>query len=146
VKRAFTASVTAVILLGLLSISGAHAQSGCTDLTLTGSYGFSDSGFATPGPTVKGNEVPFATVGVLTFDGAGNVSVSYTTVLNGAISTNLTGSGTYTLDSGCAGSMSFTTGAAAGVTYNIVTVGGGAEVFGIATVGGATQTLDAKKL
>ena len=149
----FLATATALALLVLApaakkaipSISVVHAQSGCTDATLTGNYGFSDSGFVSNNRTGSGNEVPLSAVGVLTFDGAGNASISYTVADNGTILTNVTGSGTYAVDSGCAGSISFTSGAAAGITFNIVTVGGGTEVLGIPTVTGTTQTLDAKK-
>lgn len=143
-RRTLTVSMAAGLVLALLALAPAvHAQGGCSDATLTGNYGFIDSGFDARNKT--GNEVPASAVGVLGFDGAGNASISYTVAINGTLTSNVTGSGTYTLGSDCTGSLSFTTGGAAGVSFNIVTVNGGTEVLGIFTVTGATQTLDAKK-
>jgi len=145
-RRTLTASLVAGLVLALLALAPAvHAQSGCSDTTLTGNYGFSDSGFFAKSPTGAGQEVPLAAVGVLTFDGAGNASISYTVSGDGSITPNVSGSGTYTVGSDCTGSISFTTGGAAGITFNIVTVNSGTEVLGIPTVTGTTQTLDAKK-
>ncbi len=156
-NRTFVASLVAATALALLvlafaaknripSIPVVHAQSGCGDATLTGNYGFSDSGFfASKSRNGAGNEVPLSAVGMFTFDGAGNASVSYTIAANGTINTNASGSGTYTISSACTGLISFTAGDAAGVAYNIVVVNGATEVLGIPTVAGTTQTLDAKK-
>jgi len=156
-KRTLTALLAATTVLVLLALAPAakntipampvvHAQSGCGAASLSGNYGFTESGFfASKSRTGTGNEVPLSAVGVFTFDGAGNASISYTVAGNGAITANVTGSGTYAVGSDCTGSISFTTGAAAGITYNIVTVNGGAEVLGIPTVAGTTQTFDAKR-
>ena len=156
-KRTLTALLAAASLLTLLALAPAakdvipsvpvvHAQSGCDDATLTGNYGFTDSGFfASKSRAGSGNEVPLSAVGVVTFDGAGDASVSYTVAGNGAITANVTGSGSYAVGSDCTGSISFTTGAAAGITYNVVTVNGGTEVLGIPTVAGTTQTFDARR-
>lgn len=74
----------AIVLVVLPNSITAHAQ--CSNATLTGTYAMIWSGFTTPkGP--KGNEVPWAGVAVVTFDGAGNSSASWTTALNGAIYT-----------------------------------------------------------
>jgi hypothetical protein len=121
-----------------------HA-SGCTDATLTGNYAIIWSGFATPGNSTTGNEVPWAGAGVLKFDGAGNFSASWTNALDGKILTGLTAAGTYTVNSNCTGSLSFTTGDVTDVTANIVIVGGGVEVFAIDTTAGTTLALDLKK-
>src|SRR5579859_1379649 len=86
-----------------------YAQSGCTNATLTGNYGFiQPSGFIAPGHSVNGAEVPWEGVGVLTFDGAGNFSANYSVSVNGNVFTNQTGSGPYAVNSDCTGSASFT--------------------------------------
>lgn len=150
ILRAFLAlAVSATLVFVVTSwkhgVMPVHAQGGCSVATLTGTYAFKDPGFVAPGHSVTGAEVPFAAMGVEAFDGAGNVSASYTLVINGAISTGLTGSGTYTVNSDCTGSVSFTTGDAAGLTFNIAIIGGGTEAFGIHTSSGITGALDAKK-
>lgn len=137
-------TLAAMLFLGTVPKRGAsvvHAMSGCTNATLTGNYAFSNPGFTTPSHSVTGEEDPFVSVGVLVFDGAGNVSVSYTLAFKGKISPGLTGTGTYAVSSDCTGSMSFPT----IVDFNTVIVGGGAEVFGIETTPSFTGSFDAKK-
>ncbi len=119
-----------------------HAQGGCSDATLTGNYPFVLSGASTPGHSVTGkNNVPTAAVGVLTFDGAGGLALTYTVVFNGK-ATTASDTGTYTVNSDCTGTFTDTT---INVHFNLVTVGGGTEVFGIETDPGFTDTFDAKK-
>jgi hypothetical protein len=89
-------------------------------------------------------------VGVSTFDGAGNVSATYTDMSPGkpgGYGTPIqgTGSGTYTVNSDCTGSVSFTSGTAAGITFNMVIISGGTEVFGINTTPLVIATADFKK-
>jgi ABC-type Fe3+-siderophore transport system permease subunit len=130
------------------TVRAVYASNGCTDATLTGNYAFNFTGFTTPVfPNVEGQEVPIAAVGVFTFDGAGNFSTSFTSALNGDISTGNTASGTYTVNSNCTGSIAWTTGPFAGVTFNMAVIGGGPEIFGIDTdkTAGITATFDAKK-
>jgi len=83
-------------------------------------------------------------VGVLAFDGAGTLSVSFTDVQQGVASTETDG-GTYTVNPDCTGSILTTTGPSAGITFNMVIIGGGAEIFGINTTAGFTSSFDAKK-
>lgn len=116
-----------------------HAQTGCSNATLTGNYPFTYTGHSTMGQS----NVPNAAVGVFTFDGAGNLSESYTFVLNGvAKTTSAPHKGTYTVNSDCTGTA---TDATVGIHFNLVTVGGGSEVFGVQTDPGFTDTFDAKK-
>jgi|SRR5215471_18791937 len=152
-SRIFSALLASAVLVALVTVTttskhgvrAVYARSGCTDATLTGNYAFSQPGFTTPNKSVKGNEDPAAAVGVFAFDGAGNISSSYTVAFKGVISAGQTGSGTYTVNSDCTGSISFTAGDAAGFTLNTVIVGGGIEIFGIATTPSYTVTVDAKK-
>jgi hypothetical protein len=120
-----------------------HAQSGCSNATLSGNYGLTFQGF----DIVRGgmNSVPFAGAGVLGFDGGGNVSISLTTALNGQISPVDTSAGTYTVNSDCTGALSLTTGNAAGETLYLVIVSSGREVLGMSTLNTQTLTFDAKK-
>ena len=151
-KRIIGISLTLTVAAALLALFPdlkgtmpiAHAQSGCSDATLTGNYPFIYTGNGAPGHSVREqNIVPAAVVGVLTFDGAGNVTASYTEVFNGsANTTTVPDTGTYSVNSDCTGTLTDST---IGIHFNIVTVGGGAEVFGIQTDPGNTDTFDAKK-
>jgi hypothetical protein len=153
-KRTLTALLTTAVFAGAVmlapntkqsttSLPIVHAQSGCSVTSLTGNYGVRWQGF----DILKGtaHEVPWAGVGVLTFDGAGNVSFSWTQSLDGKISTGLSGAGTYSVNSDCTGSVSFTSGDAAGETANIAIVAGGREVFAISTLASQTLVIDAKQ-
>jgi hypothetical protein len=134
--------VAALALVILPAVTAVHGQ--CTNATLTGNYGTISAGFSTKkGP--MGNEFPDALVGVLTFDGAGNFSATWTNAFNGSIARGLNGSGTYTVNSDCTGSLAFTTGDAPGFTADAAIVSSGAEVFLIATVPGISTTYDLKK-
>jgi hypothetical protein len=126
------------------SVTAVHAQGGCSNATLTGNYGFIYNGSNAPGHSVTGkNTFGNAAVGVFTFDGAGNVTVSYTAVFNGyAFSTSVPDTGTYTVNSDCTGTA---TDATIDLHFNSVSVGGGNEFFEIQTDEGTTDTLDAKK-
>jgi len=140
-KQIFSALLTlaaAIALLVLPGVTAVHAQ--CTNATLTGNYGMILQGFTTfKGP--MGNEVPFALAGVVTFDGAGNTSISWSQAFNGAISTGLNGSGPYTVNSDCTGSWAVGT----FFSSNLVIIGGGAEVFGIDTAPSNTISFELKK-
>src|SRR2546430_10602441 len=80
VKRIF--SLLFVLAVVVTTTSSVYAQ--CSNATLTGSYGFKEQGFGTRNskPAKLGNTIPFATVGVVTFDGAGNASFTLTQVFN----------------------------------------------------------------
>ena len=141
VKRIF--SLLFVLAAVVTTTSTVHAQ--CSNATLTGSYGFKQDGFDNNGKRDPrlGNEIPFANVGVVTFDGVGNLSVTTTFVFNGGGGQPFgPATGTYTVNSDCTGTITVPD---AGVHFNIVTVGGGAEFFGIQTDTGTTNTIDAKK-
>lgn len=126
------------------SVTAVHAQGGCSAATLTGNYPFTYIGSNASGRSANGqNNVPNAAVGVFTFDGAGNVSVSYTVVVNGgARTTSVPDTGTYTVNSDCTGTL---TDATIEIHFNLATVGGGAEMFAIQTDAGSTDIIDAKK-
>jgi len=125
-------------------VTAVYAQGGCSNATLAGNYAFIYNGANAPGHSVTGeNTLGNAAVGLFTFDGAGNVTASYTAVFNGhAFSTSVPDTGTYTVNSDCTVS---TTDATIDAHFNFAIVGGGAEFFAIQTDGGTTDTLNAKK-
>jgi hypothetical protein len=123
-----------------------YAQSGCSNATLNSKYAFTDSGFEKNQPSEKESQIPIAVVGLLSFDGAGNASLTFTIAFDGGITEGLVDTGTYTVNSNCSGSISF-----AGdipINFDMVVIGtGGREIFGLPTSPvGLTQTFDAKKL
>lgn len=124
------------------SVTAVHAQGACSDVTLTGNYAFVLSGASAPGHSTNGmNNVPTAAAGVFTFDGAGNLSLTYTLVFNGKAST-ASDTGNYNVNSDCTGTLTDTS---INVHFNVFSVGGGSEIFGIETDPGFTDTFDAKK-
>jgi hypothetical protein len=141
---AVLAALTLVATTSKHAVRTVYAQSGCSVATLNGNYAFSQPGWGSLHGQGQGNQLPFFNVGVVAFDGTGTVSVSFTNVQSGVVSTE-TDAGTYTVNPDCTGSLSFTTGPGAGVTFNMVIIGRGAELFGINTSAGFTSSFDAKK-
>ena len=143
-KRILSALLTLAAAMALVVLPNATAADAqCTNANLTGNYAGTLSGFTTL--KSKANEVPWVVVGLVTFDGAGNVSFSYAGAINGGIFTNQTASGIYTVNSDCTGSVSFTAGDGAGTNGNVVIIGGGTEAFGVITNAGSSATFDFKK-
>lgn len=141
---AVSATLVLVATSGKHSLTAVRAQSGCSEPTLTGNYGVGWQGFDI---LIAGtHSVPWAGVGVLSFDGAGNVSFSATSSINGKIlAGGGSSAGTYTVNSDCTGSVVFTSGPGAGETDNFVIVGGGTEVLAASTLNTQTVMFDAKK-
>ena len=103
-KRKINSAILVVLLISLTIILGSvrkvPAKFGCSNSSLRGSYGLHATGIDDPGG------VPFAAVGVFTFDGAGN--------LTGNVFFRTPGStvhafpvGTYTVHSDCTVSDTF---------------------------------------
>jgi hypothetical protein len=78
---------------------------GCTNASLTGSYGLVGNGFVLVGAsaTSTGTVQPVSVLGVVTFDGAGNVIQQ--TVASGSPLGNFQYKGTYSVGLNCAGTM-----------------------------------------
>jgi len=151
VKRSLILVALAALAIVAITSRGTvrpvYAQSGCGIASLSGNYAVSQSGFEAKSH-LKGNPLPFAVVGLATFDGAGNFSITYTDMSPGQptyIPVQGNGSGTYTINSDCSGSVSVTAGDAAGLTMNMEIIGGGTEVFGIITTPFIIATSDWKK-
>jgi len=87
--------------------------------SLKGSYSFLTNLW-----TANTSTNQFAMVGVLTFDGAGNVSGSYTSISHDTVQTGTLG-GTYTVNSNGTGTITFTTGSTAqfAITLNSTAAG-----------------------
>lgn len=117
---------------------------GCSNSTLTGNYAITLAGFGTPSTKlVPANpSVPLALAGLATFDGAGNLTVSFTSSDNGDISPLRSDAGSYTVSSDCAGTITDET---AGVDFATVVLAGGTEVFGVQTDVGTAATFELKK-
>ena len=139
-KRIF--SLLFVLAVVVTTTSPVYAQ--CSNATLTGSYGFKQQGFGLRNskPAKLGNMIPFATVGVVTFDGAGNASFTLTQVFSSGGDFFEAIPGTYTVNSDCTGTVTIED---FGLHFYIVTVGGGAEFFAIQTDIGTTNTVHGKK-
>jgi hypothetical protein len=88
-----------VVVGGMFASLPAYGQDACANLQ--GSYGFSRNGTAGSGT------ISAAAVGVIVFDGVGNVSGHDTTSVNGNI-IRRTFSGTYVVNPDCTGSITVT--------------------------------------
>ncbi len=100
--------------------SGNNSRPACATATLSGAYSYSASGFTLSGTTQIGaaNEV-----GVLQFDGQGNVNSSYIVSSGGTSQNLLTATGTYTVTSACLASATLGDSAGNTNTMNFVITG-----------------------
>ena len=142
-------AVLALVRLGTKYPGGilpkVHAQNGCALETLKGSYGFAGDGFTTSGPVPANITAftPVASIGVDTFDGAGNVSGFTTGSLGGFIGTSPI-SGTYKVAADCTGSATVTT--FGGLThFSFVIVDNGKQLRNLGTDSGTVSFATATK-
>ena len=137
VALATLVAVAAIIGLGATVPGGTlpkvHAQEvdleGCSAATLHGRYGLTFSGYGTnsavPAPITA--FIPVAGVGLVTFDGNGNLSASET-VSNGGNVFPVNLPGNYTVNSDCTGSLT-----TANAHLNLVIVRNGREILSVNT-------------
>jgi hypothetical protein len=92
------------VLMFMVIALALSAQASFSNASLKGGYSFLINRW-----TADVNTNEDATVGVVTFDGAGNVTASYTSISGGVVQTG-TASGTYTVNSNGTGAINFTTG------------------------------------
>ena len=120
----------------------AYAQPECTNATLTGNYGFSFSGFSTK-KGLNGQLFPFYGAGVVTFDGLGSVSGTFTYSFksDGGVSNNPY-SASYAVNFDCTVSL---TGANGGDSFEGVIVSGGSEILATDITAPDTVNVDFKK-
>jgi hypothetical protein len=140
-------SVATLLAAAALFAFGADAfarqdeQSRCTVATLKGSFGYTVTGSLAGGPTPG----PFAAVGRLTFDGAGNFQNIRTISRNGAITLNAQGIGTYSVEPDCTGTLTFTDGGVVTLSTAIVIDADGDEFRMIATSSGTVLTVAGRR-
>ncbi|HKU25259.1 MAG TPA: hypothetical protein VJQ54_07280 [Candidatus Sulfotelmatobacter sp.] len=152
-RAAIAVSALTGVLLGIICLVSpwqhpkVHASSGCSLSTLTGSYGFTQTGFFTFPEKGGGGYAPTADVGVISFDGAGQFTANFTDSTNGKVTTGLSAPGTYTVNPDCTGTLTIVNVTSPGENspYTTVIVGGGAEMMAIAAQNEATQTVIIKK-
>ncbi|HUI43126.1 MAG TPA: hypothetical protein VL523_14280 [Terriglobia bacterium] len=136
VKSAIATPFLASLIMLAMTSTARAGDKGCSNRTLSGSYGATLTG------TVNGE--PFAALDSVTSDGHGNITGTGTISLDGTIIPS-TFTATYTVNSDCTGSFS----SSSGTTENLVITQDGSEVQFIVTataLGPATVTGSAKSL
>ena len=88
-------------LVGLFSLTAAQAREGCTNSSLSGAYGFRETGFFLG----NGITTDFAAASRVVFDGHGNFAGTSTSSAGGTIARDAPISGTYAVQSNCTVSM-----------------------------------------
>jgi hypothetical protein len=123
-KRYLVAAASVIVIAAVGMLLGrqdvVHADDGCTDSTIAGTYGFALDGLVsesyTGTPQRIGAFLPLAAAGTFTFDGHGNASRKYAVSFGGQVSPG-SDSGPYKVHSDCTGSAVFPDG-----TWEIVIV------------------------
>ena len=140
-RASATLLFSALVFLGIAP--NLQAQPSCSNATLNGSFGYTNTGTILAGPDAG----PFGGVGRQTFDGKGNTQATATVSVNGNIF-QVTIKGTYVVNSDCTGSMILTVTAGPETYINhvdLVVVHGDAEFHAINTDPGIVLTTVAKK-
>jgi hypothetical protein len=128
---------------GILSRAHAGQHRECSDASLRGSFGFTNTGtnIALPPPFAG----PIAQIGRQTFDGRGNTDATGTLSANGNI-VKVTVQGTYEVNPDCTGSMTlYISPFGATALLDFVIDDDGAEVRAIITDAGAIESIVFKK-
>ena len=132
-----------MFVLGILPKAEAGEHRGCSNASLQGSFGFTNTGtnIALPPPLAG----PIAQIGRQTFDGRGNTQATTTLSANGNIFT-ATAQGTYVVNPDCTGSLTlYISPFGSTVNADFVIDDDGAEIRAIITDAGAVETLVFKK-
>lgn len=119
----------------------------CSNATLKGKYATIGDGFAAPPPNPL---LPFATVTLMTMDGAGSLTNKVTRSNNGQISRGVD-SGTYNINADCTGTITIMTpNPPFQLTFDLVVAdlegAQGKEFYYIATTPGGAVTASAKRI
>jgi uncharacterized membrane protein len=143
-----TPAATALAAAAFLALHATTAEAQgarpCSEATLRGGYGYTVTGVT--GITGGSDGVPFAAVGVLTFDGNGGFANVRTVSNGGAVLRNVPGTGTYALGRDCRGTLTFAGGAQGGATENDIVVDDrGDELRLISAANGTVLTLVGRK-
>ena len=132
-----------VFALGIMPSAEAGEHRECSNASLQGSFGFTNTGtnIALPPPLAG----PIAQIGRQTFDGRGNTDATATLSANGNI-VRVTVQGTYVVNPDCTGSMTlYVSPFGATVLLDFVIDDDGAELRAIITDAGAIESLVFKK-
>jgi hypothetical protein len=132
-----------MFVLGILPKAQADEHRGCSNDSLQGSFGFTNTGtnIALPPPLAG----PIAQIGRQTFDGRGNTHGTATLSANGSIF-SVTVQGTYVVNPDCTGSMTlYVSPFGSTVNADFVIDDDGAELRAIVTDAGAIESLVFKK-
>jgi hypothetical protein len=143
----FVANAFATVLFSTFVALGiapnVQAQPSCSNASLSGSFGYTNTGTILAGPDAG----PFGGVGRQTFDGKGNTEATATVGVNGTIF-HVTIKGTYVVSLDCTGSMTLIVSAGPETFTNhvdLVIVHGGTEFRAINTDAGSVVTTVGKK-
>jgi hypothetical protein len=115
----------------LLGMCFSVYASACSNATLVGNYGFTLTGTDSAGSLA-------ASVGQLTADGKGNVTGIFANSTAGAISSNVSLTGTYSVKTNCTGTITITPSGGTASIYSLVVVSNGAQIELTDTKAGST--------
>jgi len=136
-KRIVFSSVLLAVLV--FAATPVFAQFSCGDYSAAD---FSPFAATWSGSTLEsGVQVPTVGTGTIKFGQPGNVSMSYTTSINGVVSTKQTAAGYYKVNADCTGSLTFTSGDLNGFTANFLVILDGFVILGTDTRAGDTISL-----
>ena len=134
-------AVLFVLALSTILVPAVYADGGCSNATLSGTYGAQSWGFYNVGKAGHVHFVPQVIGGIFVFDGAGNWTDKYTLVDNGSIYKEHD-KGTYTVNSDCTGSLKEAHG---NYHWDFALVANGTEGYATETDKGSTNTAVIKK-
>ena len=106
-RNAFRIAVGTMLVFGLTNVAAAQAGRGCSNATLKGAWGYTETGSViAPNPNPPGGTVTLAAaaVGRYEFDRAGNFEGEQDSSANGAVGHD-TKTGTYTITPECTGTL-----------------------------------------
>jgi hypothetical protein len=113
--------------------SGNTMPASCTTSTFNGTYSFNGNGFTLSSSSIVGGDY---VSGLMTFDGAGNVSTSAYVSINGSTA-QVTTKGTYTVSAACTATGTYTD--ASGATYSLAYTITSANGAFIAVIGNSSN-------
>ena len=93
----------ATLMLMVAAVASAQGHRGCTNRSLEGKWGYTETGTVIP-PTALGGATLAVAVGLYTFDGHGNVSAVQVSSAGGKVSDD-TKLGFYAVDRDCMGTL-----------------------------------------
>jgi hypothetical protein len=128
-------STLLLLALSATLVPAVYADSECTNATLTGAYSYNDKGWIPSvdkkGHLILANSTLVDLVGVLTADGEGHFSSSFTACLNGSCSAQKV-RGTYNVKSDCTGKLKVGIGKNA-TPWSFAISNGGSQVYAVET-------------